>query len=51
MATSTGCDGVHHGFLAENADFAELCEACQLKFIWDQVINLSKKWVSKMLLR
>lgn len=52
IATSTGCDGVHpgYGFLAENADFAELCEACQLKFI-GPIINLSKKWVSKMLLR
>ncbi|WP_251942903.1 MULTISPECIES: acetyl-CoA carboxylase biotin carboxylase subunit [Staphylococcus] len=35
IATSTGCDGIHpgYGFLAENGDFAELCEACQLKFI------------------
>ncbi|MGW9856065.1 acetyl-CoA carboxylase, biotin carboxylase subunit [Staphylococcus hominis] len=35
IATSTGCDAIHpgYGFLAENGDFAELCEACQLKFI------------------
>ncbi|MDF0284152.1 acetyl-CoA carboxylase biotin carboxylase subunit [Staphylococcus pseudintermedius] len=35
IATSTGCDGIHpgYGFLAENGDFAELCEAVQLKFI------------------
>ncbi|UXR79301.1 MULTISPECIES: acetyl-CoA carboxylase biotin carboxylase subunit [unclassified Staphylococcus] len=35
IATTTGCDGIHpgYGFLAENSDFAELCEAVQLKFI------------------
>ncbi|MCQ9299866.1 acetyl-CoA carboxylase biotin carboxylase subunit [Staphylococcus hyicus] len=35
IATSTGCDAFHpgYGFLAENGDFAELCEAVQLKFI------------------
>lgn len=35
IATSTGCDAIHpgYGFLAENGDFAELCHACQLKFI------------------
>ncbi|AJC96131.1 acetyl-CoA carboxylase biotin carboxylase subunit [Staphylococcus hyicus] len=35
IATSTGCDAIHpgYGFLAENGDFAELCEAVQLKFI------------------
>lgn len=49
IATSTGCDAIHpgYGFLAENGDFAELCEACQLKFI-GQVINPFKKWVLKM---
>ncbi len=52
IATSTGCDGVHpgYGFLAENADFAELCEACQLKFIGPSYQSI-QKWVSKMLLR
>ncbi|GGB04999.1 acetyl-CoA carboxylase biotin carboxylase subunit [Macrococcus hajekii] len=35
IASSTGCDGIHpgYGFLAENADFAEMCEACNIKFI------------------
>ncbi|HFD6273974.1 TPA: acetyl-CoA carboxylase biotin carboxylase subunit [Staphylococcus aureus] len=44
IATSTGCDGVHpgYGFLAENADFAELCEACQLKFIGPSYQSIQK---------
>lgn len=35
IASATGCDGIHpgYGFLAENADFAEMCEACNIKFI------------------
>ena len=44
IATSTGCDGVHpgYGFLAENGDFAELCEACQLKFIGPSYESIQK---------
>src|SRR5699024_5135160 len=44
IATSTGCDGVHpgYGFLAENGDFAELCEACQLKFIGPSYESIKK---------
>ncbi len=36
--------GVHpgYGFLAENADFAELCEACQLKFIGPSYQSIQK---------
>ncbi|WP_210137380.1 acetyl-CoA carboxylase biotin carboxylase subunit [Staphylococcus sp. GDH8C109P] len=44
IATSTGCDGVHpgYGFLAENGDFAELCETCQLKFIGPSYESIQK---------
>lgn len=35
IATATGTDGIHpgYGFLAENADFAEICEKCNVTFI------------------
>jgi acetyl-CoA carboxylase, biotin carboxylase subunit len=35
VATSTGVDAIHpgYGFLAENADFAEICAACNITFI------------------
>lgn len=35
VATLTECDAVHpgYGFLAENADFAEICESCNITFI------------------
>src|SRR5699024_9244868 len=35
VASSTGTDEIHlgYGFLAENADFSELCEECNIKFI------------------
>ncbi|MFL1672118.1 acetyl-CoA carboxylase biotin carboxylase subunit [Paenibacillus dendritiformis] len=35
VATLTECDAVHpgYGFLAENADFAEICESCGITFI------------------
>ncbi|MGJ5711874.1 acetyl-CoA carboxylase biotin carboxylase subunit [Staphylococcus auricularis] len=44
IATSTGCDAVHpgYGFLAENGDFAELCEACQLQFIGPSYESIQK---------
>ncbi|MCU5746347.1 acetyl-CoA carboxylase biotin carboxylase subunit [Staphylococcus sp. SQ8-PEA] len=44
IATSTGCDGIHpgYGFLAENGDFAELCEACQLHFIGPSFESIQK---------
>lgn len=34
-ATLTGCEAIHpgYGFLSENAEFAELCETCHIKFI------------------
>ncbi len=35
VATLTEADAIHpgYGFLAENADFAEICEACNIAFI------------------
>lgn len=35
VATSTGTDAIHpgYGFLAENADFAEICRECNITFI------------------
>ncbi len=35
IAQSTGCDAIHpgYGFLAENSDFAEMCETSNLIFI------------------
>lgn len=35
VATLTGCDAIHpgYGFLAENADFAELCRECNIIFV------------------
>src|SRR5699024_8112446 len=34
IATSTGVDAIHpgYGFLAENVDFAEICEQCNIQF-------------------
>ncbi len=35
IAKKTGCDAIHpgYGFLAENSDFAEMCEASNIIFI------------------
>jgi acetyl-CoA carboxylase biotin carboxylase subunit len=35
VATLTGCDAIHpgYGFLAENANFAELCRECKITFV------------------
>ncbi|MFD2618344.1 acetyl-CoA carboxylase biotin carboxylase subunit [Terrilactibacillus laevilacticus] len=35
VATSTGVDAIHpgYGFLAENADFAEICRECNIVFV------------------
>lgn len=42
-AEVTNCEAIHpgYGFLAENADFAEICESCNIKFIGPspQMIN------------
>lgn len=43
-AKLTDCDGIHpgYGFLAENANFAELCEKVQIKFIGPTSAAISK---------
>src|SRR5699024_3246058 len=35
VATMTNTDAIHpgYGFLAENADFAEICKACNVTFV------------------
>lgn len=44
VATSTDCDAVHpgYGFLAENADFAEICESCNITFIGPSADAISR---------
>ncbi|MFO7263441.1 MAG: acetyl-CoA carboxylase biotin carboxylase subunit [Bacillaceae bacterium G1] len=44
VATLTGCDAIHpgYGFLAENADFAELCAACNITFVGPSPESIAK---------
>jgi acetyl-CoA carboxylase biotin carboxylase subunit len=44
VAKLTGCDAIHpgYGFLAENADFAELCRECNIIFIGPSPEAISK---------
>jgi len=44
VATLTGCDAIHpgYGFLAENADFAELCRECNITFVGPSPEAISK---------
>ncbi|MFT8708832.1 MAG: acetyl-CoA carboxylase biotin carboxylase subunit [Sporolactobacillus sp.] len=44
VATATGCEAVHpgYGFLSENADFAEMCEECNLIFVGPPANAISK---------
>lgn len=44
LASVTGCDAIHpgYGFLSENADFAELCETCNITFIGPSSLSISK---------
>ncbi|KAB7669976.1 acetyl-CoA carboxylase biotin carboxylase subunit [Bacillus sp. B1-b2] len=44
VATLTGCDAIHpgYGFLAENADFAELCRDCKITFVGPSPEAISK---------
>lgn len=55
-AEITNADAIHpgYGFLAENADFAEICESCKIKFIGptSQMIRLmGDKAVAKQKMR
>ncbi len=55
-AEITNADAIHpgYGFLAENADFAEICESCGITFIGptpDQIRQLGDKVVAKELMR
>ncbi|MCF8563592.1 acetyl-CoA carboxylase biotin carboxylase subunit [Alicyclobacillus tolerans] len=44
VATKTGVDAIHpgYGFLAENSDFAEACEACGITFIGPSAYAIDK---------
>ena len=44
VAKLTGCDAIHpgYGFLAENADFAELCRDCNIIFVGPTPDAISK---------
>ncbi|MGG4397641.1 acetyl-CoA carboxylase biotin carboxylase subunit [Paenibacillus thiaminolyticus] len=56
VATLTECDAVHpgYGFLAENADFAEICESCGIAFIGpsaDAIERMGDKSVAKQTMK
>lgn len=56
VATLTGTDAIHpgYGFLAENANFAEICETCNITFIGPSPQAISKmgdKAVAKQTMR
>ncbi|QHW30281.1 acetyl-CoA carboxylase biotin carboxylase subunit [Paenibacillus rhizovicinus] len=56
VATLTNCDAIHpgYGFLAENADFAEICESCGVTFIGPSPQAISKmgdKSVAKLTMK
>ncbi|NIK12412.1 acetyl-CoA carboxylase biotin carboxylase subunit [Alkalibacillus almallahensis] len=44
VAKLTDCDAIHpgYGFLSENADFAELCEECNVTFIGPSADSISR---------
>lgn len=56
VATLTECDAIHpgYGFLAENADFAEICESCNIIFIGpsaDAINRMGDKAVAKQTMK
>ena len=56
VAVETGCDAIHpgYGFLSENAELADLCAECGLKFIGpggDVIRTMGNKAAARMLMR
>ncbi|GAA4845820.1 acetyl-CoA carboxylase biotin carboxylase subunit [Paenibacillus vulneris] len=56
VATLTETDAIHpgYGFLAENADFAEICESCNITFIGpsaDAISRMGDKSVAKQTMK
>ncbi len=56
VATLTECDAIHpgYGFLSENADFAEICESCNITFIGpsaDAISRMGDKSVAKQTMK
>lgn len=56
VATLTECDAIHpgYGFLAENADFAEICDSCNITFIGpsaDAISRMGDKSVAKQTMK
>lgn len=56
VATLTECDAIHpgYGFLAENADFAEICSSCNMAFIGpspDAITRMGDKSVAKQTMK
>lgn len=56
VATLTECDAIHpgYGFLAENADFAEICESCNITFIGpsaDAITRMGDKSIAKLTMK
>ncbi|WML45248.1 acetyl-CoA carboxylase biotin carboxylase subunit [Neobacillus sp. PS3-40] len=56
VATLTGCDAIHpgYGFLAENADFAELCRECNITFVGpspEAIIRMGTKDIARETMR
>ena len=56
VATLTECDAIHpgYGFLAENANFAEICESCNITFIGpspDAIGRMGDKSVAKQTMK
>ncbi|AZK47062.1 acetyl-CoA carboxylase biotin carboxylase subunit [Paenibacillus lentus] len=56
VATLTECDAIHpgYGFLAENADFAEICDSCNITFIGpspEAITKMGDKSVAKQTMK